>query len=64
MGGNDNFLGYGRNTTSAYPILTKEHQYLLLLENAYECRLHLQIHKEDLAAQNFDKLALGWVDFD
>jgi hypothetical protein len=37
---------------------------LILLENAAECRLHIQISQRNLAAHNFDKITLKWVDFD
>jgi hypothetical protein len=35
-----------------------------VLENAAGCRLHIQLGEDDLAARNFDRITLSWVDFD
>lgn len=59
-----NLLGYARATTGDDPTLSKEHQHLIVLTNAHGCRLHMQIEKQDLAKKAFDKVILGWVDFD
>jgi uncharacterized protein (TIGR02996 family) len=60
----DNVLGYGRSTTGGDPTPSKEYRHLLILKNSAGCRLHIQIHKEDLAAHTFEKIKLVWVDFD
>ena len=59
-----NALGYGRSTSGGDPTPSKEHRHLILLENSVDCRLHIQISKKNLAALNFDKIKLVWVDFD
>jgi uncharacterized protein (TIGR02996 family) len=59
-----NFLGYARATTGSDPTPSKQSRHLILLENAAGCRLHIQISQDDLAACNFDKITLNWVDFD
>jgi uncharacterized protein (TIGR02996 family) len=60
----ENVLGYGRATSGGDPTPSKKSRHLILLENAAECKLHIQISQDDLAAHNFDKITLNWVDFD
>lgn len=60
----ENMLGYGRATSGCDPTPHRQSRHLILLENPVECRLHVQIHEDDLAAANFDKITLDWVDFD
>jgi uncharacterized protein (TIGR02996 family) len=60
----ENFLGYARSTTGGDPTPSKQSRHLILLENGVGCRLHIQLSQEDLAARNFDKITLSWVDFD
>jgi uncharacterized protein (TIGR02996 family) len=60
----DNFLGYGRATTGDDPTPSKRSRHLIVLKNAAECQLHIQISQKDLAARRFDKITLNWVDFD
>jgi uncharacterized protein (TIGR02996 family) len=60
----DNVLGYGRATTGDDPTPHEKSRHLIILETVYECRLHIQIHEDDLRAGNFDKITLDWVDFD
>jgi len=60
----DNFLGYGRATTGDDPTPSRDSRHLIILTNSLGCRLHLQIHQNDLAAQDFNKVTLNWVDFD
>jgi hypothetical protein len=60
----DNFLGYGRATTSGDPTPSKDFRHLILLSNEYECRMHIQISATDLANRNFDAVTLEWVEFD
>jgi uncharacterized protein (TIGR02996 family) len=60
----ENMLGYGRATTGDDPTPSKESRHLIVLRNAVECMLHIQISQKDLAARNFDKITLNWVDFD
>jgi hypothetical protein len=60
----ENFLGYARATTGGNPTPSKRSRHLILLENAAGCRLHIQLSQDDLAARNFDKITLNWVDFD
>jgi uncharacterized protein (TIGR02996 family) len=60
----DNVLGYARSTTGGDPTLDRQMRHLILLENSVGCRLHIQIHEDDLAARNFDAIRLAWVDFD
>lgn len=59
-----NLLGYARATTGGDPTPSKQSRHLILLENAAGCRLHIQIGRDDLAACNFEKITLNWVDFD
>jgi uncharacterized protein (TIGR02996 family) len=60
----NNLLGYGRATSGDDPTPSKDDRHLILLENSVGCRVHIQIHKGDLAARDFDKIKLVWVDFD
>lgn len=60
----ENVLGYGRATTGADPTADETMQHLIVLSNAYECRLHIQIPLTELQAENFDAIQLAWVDFD
>jgi hypothetical protein len=60
----DNVLGYARSTTGGDPTPDRQTRHLILLENSVGCRLHIQIHEDDLAARNFDAIRLAWVDFD
>ncbi len=60
----ENILGYSRATTGGDPTESKECRHLILLENSYECRVHIQITQANLDAHNFDDLTLAWVDFD
>jgi hypothetical protein len=60
----ENFLGYGRSTSGGDPTPSKRSRHLIVLENAAGCQLHIQLSQDDLAAQNFDKITLNWVDFD
>ncbi|QJW93636.1 DUF1963 domain-containing protein [Frigoriglobus tundricola] len=60
----NNVLGYGRSTSGGDPTPSKDDRHLIVLENSAGCRLHIQIHKDDLAARDFDKIKLVWVDFD
>jgi uncharacterized protein (TIGR02996 family) len=60
----ENLLGYGRSTTGGDPTPSKRSRHLIVLENAAGCRLHIQLRRDDLAARNFDKITLNWVDFD
>jgi uncharacterized protein (TIGR02996 family) len=60
----ENVLGYGRATSGGDPTPSKQSRHLIVLENAAECRLHIQISQKDLAAQNFAAIQLVWVDFD
>lgn len=59
-----NVLGYGRSTSGGDPTPSKQYRHLILLTNVSGCRLHIQISKKNLAARNFDKIKLVWVDFD
>src|SRR5262249_42257095 len=59
----ENVLGYGRSTTGGDPTPSREFRHLILLENASECQLHIQISQADLDARNFDAIQLVWVDF-
>jgi uncharacterized protein (TIGR02996 family) len=59
----ENILGYARATSGADPTPSKQSRHLIVLHNAAECRLHIQISQEDLDAHNFDKITLNWVDF-
>lgn len=60
----ENALGYARSTTGGEPTESKEQQHLIVLNNAYKCRLHIQIHKENLRKTDFSKVLLSSVDFD
>ncbi len=60
----ENFLGYGRATSGGDPTPSKKSRHLIVLDNAAECKLHIQISQRDLAAHKFDKITLNWVDFD
>jgi hypothetical protein len=60
----ENVLGYARATSGGDPTPSKQSRHLILLENSVGCRLHIQIHEDDLAARNFDAVTLNWVDFD
>jgi uncharacterized protein (TIGR02996 family) len=60
----DNVLGYARATTGCDPTPSRQSRHLIVLSNAVECRLHIQIDERDLAARNFDRITLNWVDFD
>jgi hypothetical protein len=60
----ENFLGYGRATTGFDPTPSKESRHLIVLENAAGARLHIQLGQDDLAARDFDRITLSWVDFD
>ncbi len=60
----DNFLGYARGWGGGDQTPSKRYRHLISLENAQGCRLHVQISKTNLAARNFDKIKLVWVDFD
>jgi uncharacterized protein (TIGR02996 family) len=60
----ENILGYGRATTGGDPTPSKQSRHLILLTNAAECRLHIQIPEDQLAARNFAAITLNWVDFD
>jgi|GEM_PF-1141995 len=60
----DNLLGYGRATTGDDPTSSKESRHLVILQNAAECWLHIQIGRDALAARDFDRITLCWVDFD
>ena len=60
----NNVLGYARSTSGGDPTPSKDDRHLILLENSADCRLHIQIHKDDLAVPDFDKIKLVWVDFD
>lgn len=60
----DNILGYGRPTTGDDPTPHRQSRHLIILETFYECRVHIQIHEDDLRAGRFDKITLDWVDFD
>jgi uncharacterized protein (TIGR02996 family) len=59
-----NFLGYGRSTSGGDPTPSRDWRHLIVLNNAPGCQLHIQLHQDDLAALNFDAIALVWVDFD
>jgi uncharacterized protein (TIGR02996 family) len=59
-----NMFGYSRSTSGGDPTPDKKHRHLIVLQNAGECTLHIQIHQKDLTALNFDKIKLVWVDFD
>tara|TARA_Y100001954_G_C15698533_1_gene546536 strand:- start:67 stop:1056 length:990 start_codon:yes stop_codon:yes gene_type:complete len=58
-----NFLGYARSTTGGDPTKSKDDQHLFILETCYDCRIHLQINKENLKENQFEKIILSWVDF-
>lgn len=60
----ENMLGYARATTGSDPTPSTESRHLIVLDNAAGCKLHIQIGQQDLAARNFDKITLNWVDFD
>jgi len=60
----ENMMGYGRSTTGGDPTESKEDQHLIILENAYESRVHVQIPIDQLANKNFEEIKLSWVDFD
>jgi uncharacterized protein YwqG len=60
----ENVLGYARATSGGDPTPHQQSRHLIILETVYECRLHIQIHEDDLRAGNFDKITLDWVDFD
>lgn len=60
----ENMLGYARATSGADPTPSKQSRHLIVLENAAECWLHIQLSQDDLAAGDFDKITLNWVDFD
>jgi uncharacterized protein (TIGR02996 family) len=60
----DNFMGYMRCTTADDPTPSKESRRLIALRNSSGCRLDLHIDRAALAARDFDKLALVWVEFD
>ena len=57
-------LGYARGTSGDDPTPSRESRHLIVLQNAVECQLHIQISQADLAARNFDGITLNWVDFD
>lgn len=59
-----NFLGYGRATTGDDPTPSKDSRHLLILQNAFESRFHMQLLAEHLQAVDFDQVTLNWVDFD
>lgn len=59
-----NFLGYGRATSGSDPTPSKRSRHLIVLENAAGCCLHIQLSQKDLAARNFERITLNWVDFD
>jgi uncharacterized protein (TIGR02996 family) len=60
----ENVLGYARATSGGDPTPSRQSRHLILLENAAECRLHIQISQDDLEARRFDRITLNWVDFD
>ncbi len=60
----ENVLGYARATSGGDPTPNKQSRHLILLNNAVECRLHIQISQDDLAARNLENITLNWVDFD
>ena len=60
----DNMLGYGRETSGDEPTPSKESRHLIVLDNAAECKMHIQIPFAELSAKNFDAITLEWVDFD
>ncbi|MGH7225425.1 MAG: DUF1963 domain-containing protein, partial [Gemmataceae bacterium] len=60
----ENLLGYGRATSGGDPTPSKQSRHLILLENAAECRLHIQLGQDDLTAHNFERITLNWVEFD
>ncbi|MCA9174186.1 MAG: DUF1963 domain-containing protein [Planctomycetales bacterium] len=59
-----NMLGYGRATSGADPTPDRDSRHLIVLDNSYECRMHIQIPASELARANFDAVTLNWVDFD
>ncbi|MGL6074756.1 MAG: DUF1963 domain-containing protein [Fimbriiglobus sp.] len=61
----DNILGYAHpRTREDPPIPSVTDRHLIVLTNSYGCRLHIQIHQDELAKLNFDAIQLVWVDFD
>mgnify|MGYP002778068305 CR=1 FL=1 len=59
-----NFLGYARPTTGRDPTRSRDWRHLIHLETVAGCGLHLQLHRDDLAARRFHRVRLEWVDFD
>lgn len=60
----NNLLGYGRATSGHDPTPSRESRHLVVLRTAYEITLHIQIGRDALAARDFDRCTLAWVDFD
>jgi hypothetical protein len=59
-----NFLGYARATSGPDPTPSKRSRHLVVLENAAECQLFIQLSQKDLTARNFEAITLNWVEFD
>ncbi|MEZ6121537.1 MAG: hypothetical protein R3C49_00020 [Planctomycetaceae bacterium] len=55
--------GFTRSTTGDDPLPDEEYGKLICIENSIGQRLHFCIRRDDLAAGNFDHVALAWVDF-
>ncbi|QEL15736.1 TIGR02996 domain-containing protein [Limnoglobus roseus] len=60
----NNLFGYARGTSGGDPTPSKQSRHLILLTNQAGCRLHIQIPAKALAARDFGKITLNWVDFD
>ena len=52
------------SSTGRDPTPSKQSRHLIVLENSYGGQLHIQIGQDALAARDFDKITLNWVDFD
>lgn len=59
-----NMFGYARSTTASDPTPSKASRHLIVLENGCGCTLHIQIPAKALAARDFGKITLNYVDFD
>ncbi|MDB5391159.1 MAG: hypothetical protein JWM11_6805 [Planctomycetaceae bacterium] len=55
-------LGYFHGTTGGD--VTPDKDWLHLLSVKPHVRFHLQIHKDDLEARNFDNVKVIWIDYD
>jgi uncharacterized protein (TIGR02996 family) len=60
----ENFLGYAKSAGNGLdPTPSRRSRHLIILLNAADCWLHIQLDQDDLAAHNFDKITLVRVDW-